>query len=157
MFHFTKPWLSYEPLSVYRTDPVFMTPPKVIPRFSRNNPSTAGFIYDICNVENLDRIIDVLKAKLRSAVITTSRGVFVKSANGLVYYLHVHNEKIFLYKVRTRANPHVTYMVDTYGMALGSSHGVAMDRKRHVIMGHLLDPSDSPDWWVEHELNEAFL
>ena len=152
----TPPW-HFNPLSVYRTDPIFMTPPKVIPRFSRVNSSINGFIYSISTGEKLWLVIDTLKAKLRSALPTQGRGVFVKPANGLVYYLYLHNEKILLYKVFTRANPHIKYMVDTYGLTFGSSLRTCVDRKRHVIMASLVDPSNSPDWWVEYELSEAFL
>ena len=151
----TPPWL-FDPLSVYRTDPIFMTPPKVIPRFSRVNSSINGFIYSISTGENLDIIIDTLKAKLRSSIATQGRGVFVKPANGLIYYLYLHNGKMLLYKVCTRANPHIKYMVDTYGLTFGSSLRTCVDRKRHVIMASLVDPSDSPDWWVEHDLMETF-
>ena len=153
----TKPWLFFDTLSIYKTDPIFMTPPKVIPRFSRANLLISGFIYNISTGENLNMVIDTFKAKLRSGLCVTGKGIFVKSANGLVYYLYLHNEKILLYKVFTRANPHIKYMVDTYGLTFGSSLKTCVDRKRHVIMASLVDPSDSPDWWVEYELSEAFL
>lgn len=155
MLYFNKPWL-LEPLSIYKTDPIFMTPPKIIPRFSRVNSSISGFIYSISIGENLGLVIDTLKAKLRSSIITQGKGVFVKPANGLVYYLYPHDEKILLYKVFTRATPHITYMVDTYGLTFGWSLMTCVDRKRHVIMASLVDASDSPEWWVEHDLMETF-